>query len=217
MPRISLRNITTSFGPTEFIRDVSLDVADGEFLVFVGPSGCGKSTLLRLIAGLDRPTSGTIEIDLPGPAATDPNQDRLFDMDGEDAGEARTRHTGLMVSTLDARVSAGEASAETLRLVLTPRRPGVVKYTENQGVVWFSGMCTVRRSSPLLPSCSDGITVTSAGPAATGTPPSEHTGSSSQLRSAGYKLLILASSESPSTATPAIWAGRVNRVARVRS
>ena len=63
MARISLRNIHKSFGPTEVIRDVSLDIADGELVVFVGPSGCGKSTLLRLISGLDRPTSGSIAID----------------------------------------------------------------------------------------------------------------------------------------------------------
>jgi ABC-type sugar transport system ATPase subunit len=63
MARISLHNVTKSFGHTEVIRDVSLDVADGELVVFVGPSGCGKSTLLRLVSGLDRPTSGTISID----------------------------------------------------------------------------------------------------------------------------------------------------------
>ncbi len=45
------------------VRDVSLRVADGEFLVLVGPSGCGKSTLLRLIAGLDEPTEGRISLD----------------------------------------------------------------------------------------------------------------------------------------------------------
>jgi ABC-type sugar transport system ATPase subunit len=63
MARISLLNIRKSFGPTEVIHDVSLEIADGELVVFVGPSGCGKSTLLRLISGLDRPTSGSIAID----------------------------------------------------------------------------------------------------------------------------------------------------------
>ena len=63
MARISLPNIPKSFGATEVIHDVSLEIADGELVVFVGPSGCGKSTLLRLISGLDRPTSGTIAID----------------------------------------------------------------------------------------------------------------------------------------------------------
>lgn len=44
------------------IDDVSLDVADGEFLTIVGPSGCGKSTLLNLVVGLDRPEGGTIQL-----------------------------------------------------------------------------------------------------------------------------------------------------------
>jgi multiple sugar transport system ATP-binding protein len=63
MARISLVHLAKSFGPTEVIHDVSLEIGDGELVVFVGPSGCGKSTLLRLISGLDRPTSGTIAID----------------------------------------------------------------------------------------------------------------------------------------------------------
>jgi NitT/TauT family transport system ATP-binding protein len=49
-------------GPVEALREVTLDVAHGEFLSLVGPSGCGKSTLLRIIAGLRRATSGTVSI-----------------------------------------------------------------------------------------------------------------------------------------------------------
>jgi len=44
------------------VRDLSLDIADGELLVLVGPSGCGKSTALRLVAGLESPDRGTIEL-----------------------------------------------------------------------------------------------------------------------------------------------------------
>ncbi|HWV80122.1 MAG TPA: ABC transporter ATP-binding protein [Hyphomicrobiaceae bacterium] len=62
MARVRLQNLVKQFGTTEVIRDVTLDIADGEFVVFVGPSGCGKSTLLRLIAGLEQATSGTIYI-----------------------------------------------------------------------------------------------------------------------------------------------------------
>ncbi|MCQ0970069.1 ATP-binding cassette domain-containing protein [Paracoccus sp. TK19116] len=63
MGAITLENIVKSFGAVEVIRDVSLDIPEGELVVFVGPSGCGKSTLLRLISGLDQPTSGHILID----------------------------------------------------------------------------------------------------------------------------------------------------------
>ncbi len=63
MSRIELRAIDKSFGKTAVLHDVNLTIHDGEFVVFVGPSGCGKSTLLRLIAGLDEPTRGTVEID----------------------------------------------------------------------------------------------------------------------------------------------------------
>ncbi|MEO3997295.1 ABC transporter ATP-binding protein [Mesorhizobium sp. CAU 1732] len=63
MGNITLTNVKKSFGSTEIIPDISLDIADGEFVVFVGPSGCGKSTLLRLIAGLEDTSGGTIAID----------------------------------------------------------------------------------------------------------------------------------------------------------
>jgi len=60
------RRYETPQGPVDALRDVNLTVQSGEFCVVVGPSGCGKSTLLRLIAGLDRPTSGSLELTGPG-------------------------------------------------------------------------------------------------------------------------------------------------------
>ena len=63
MGSISLQNVKKSFGEVEIIPNISLDIKDGEFVVFVGPSGCGKSTLLRLIAGLEDTSSGTILLD----------------------------------------------------------------------------------------------------------------------------------------------------------
>ena len=63
MGALDLKAITKSFGATEVIKGVNLEVKEGEFCVFVGPSGCGKSTLLRIIAGLDDATSGDILLD----------------------------------------------------------------------------------------------------------------------------------------------------------
>jgi len=60
---LELRAIEKSFDQTHVIHGVDLQVAHGEFVVFVGPSGCGKSTLLRMIAGLDSPTRGDLLID----------------------------------------------------------------------------------------------------------------------------------------------------------
>ena len=63
MARVALQNVTKQFhGGTLALDDLSLEIADGEFLILVGPSGCGKTTALRLIAGLEKATSGTIMI-----------------------------------------------------------------------------------------------------------------------------------------------------------
>ncbi|MBB6425248.1 ABC transporter ATP-binding protein [Sphingopyxis sp. JAI128] len=62
MTGLSIRDARKSFGATNVLKGVSIDVADGEFTVIVGPSGCGKSTLLRAVAGLEELTSGHIVI-----------------------------------------------------------------------------------------------------------------------------------------------------------
>jgi ABC-type sugar transport system ATPase subunit len=63
MSTLELRSLEKTFDQTQVIHGVDLQVAHGEFVVFVGPSGCGKSTLLRMIAGLDTPTRGDLLID----------------------------------------------------------------------------------------------------------------------------------------------------------
>ena len=63
MSQISLQNLKKSFGKTQVIHDLSIDVKDGELIVIVGPSGCGKSTLLRMVAGLEDANEGNILID----------------------------------------------------------------------------------------------------------------------------------------------------------
>lgn len=62
-PMVSIDSVTMSFGAYVAVQDVNLSVADGEFLAIVGPTGCGKSTILNAIAGLLKPSSGTVAID----------------------------------------------------------------------------------------------------------------------------------------------------------
>jgi sn-glycerol 3-phosphate transport system ATP-binding protein len=63
MADVAFENVSKEFpGGTFAVDDLTLDIGDGEFLILVGPSGCGKTTALRLIAGLEKPTAGTIRI-----------------------------------------------------------------------------------------------------------------------------------------------------------
>src|SRR5271163_1385316 len=63
MAEILVRHVTKRFVEIEAVRDLSLDIANGEFVVLLGPTGAGKTTTLRLIAGLEYPDDGTISID----------------------------------------------------------------------------------------------------------------------------------------------------------
>ena len=62
MAEVKIRDVYKSYGETEVIHGLQVDIEDGEFVVLVGPSGCGKSTLLRMVAGLEGITSGRIMI-----------------------------------------------------------------------------------------------------------------------------------------------------------
>jgi NitT/TauT family transport system ATP-binding protein len=79
-PKLRLQNVTKTFTAprtgqqTLAVADINLDIQAGEFICIVGPSGCGKSTVLNMIAGLDRPSSGSIEKD--GTPITGPGADR---------------------------------------------------------------------------------------------------------------------------------------------
>lgn len=62
MGALSVRSVCKTYGATQILRNLDIEVEEGEFLILVGPSGCGKSTLLNIIAGLDTTTSGDIYI-----------------------------------------------------------------------------------------------------------------------------------------------------------
>ncbi len=63
MADLKLTDVAKAYGEVKVLSNIDLDIKQGELIVFVGPSGCGKSTLLRMIAGLEKITGGTLEID----------------------------------------------------------------------------------------------------------------------------------------------------------
>jgi ABC-type sugar transport system ATPase subunit len=84
MSGVRLDSIVKTFGTTQAVRGVTLEIADGEFVVFVGPSGCGKTTTLNIIAGLEAPTAGDVHI----------GADRVTDW------EPRDRNLGMVFQSL---------------------------------------------------------------------------------------------------------------------
>ena len=63
MAEVILSGLTKRFGAVEAVENLNLEIQDKEFVTLVGPSGCGKTTTLRMVAGLEKPTSGQILFD----------------------------------------------------------------------------------------------------------------------------------------------------------
>ncbi len=74
MSGVNLERVVKRYGDVQVIHGVDLDIADGEFCVFVGPSGCGKSTLLRMVAGLEETSDGAIRIGGRDVTRVDPSE-----------------------------------------------------------------------------------------------------------------------------------------------
>ena len=108
MAQVAIRDVSKAFGAVKVLHGVSVDIADGEFVVLVGPSGCGKSTLLRMVAGLESVTGGTIAIG-----------DRIGQPSA--AGQARHRHGVPELRALSAQDGGAEHG---LRAEAAEDRPG---------------------------------------------------------------------------------------------
>ena len=122
MGSLSLKNIHKSFGSVEVLKDISLDVEEGEFLIFVGPSGCGKSTLLRIIAGLEDATSGDVLI----------GDDRVNSLPPANRGIAMVFQTYALYPhlTVQNNMSLGLKQARESRAYITERVDVAAKMLE---------------------------------------------------------------------------------------
>ena len=156
MGQIQLDAVSKSFGDLNVIPPLDLEIADGEFVVFVGPSGCGKSTLLRLIAGLEDVTSGNISIDGTDATALPPARRRLAmvfqsyalypHMSVRSNIAFPLRMAGLSKAGQESRV---EAAARVLNLTdYLDRRPGQLSGGQRQRVA--IGRAIVREPTAFL-------------------------------------------------------------------
>lgn len=156
MAKITLKNISKSFGETVVIPKLDLEIQDGEFMVFVGPSGCGKSTMLRMIAGLESMTGGDILIEdeiVNQKSPSDRGVAMVFQsyalyphMTVEENMGFSLRMAGLSKATIADMV---QTTAETLRLTpLLKRYPKQLSGGQRQRVA--IGRAIVRRPKVFL-------------------------------------------------------------------
>ena len=108
MPKIIVKNLQKKFGDLEVLKDINLEVEEGEVVCVIGPSGSGKSTMLRCLNGLEEATSGTIVVD--GNEITDPNVDI----------DLVRRNIGMVFQQFNLFTSCSTASGCSTRL--TPSR-----------------------------------------------------------------------------------------------
>ncbi|MGC4955451.1 ABC transporter ATP-binding protein [Actinomadura citrea] len=139
---VRIRDLRKTFGPVEAVAGVDLDIGDGEFFSMLGPSGSGKTTVLRLIAGFERPTSGTIELggrDVTGLAPFDRDVNTVFQDYAlfPHLDVLRNVEYGLKVRRVP-KAKRRERALEALRSVrldgMQARRPGELSGGQRQRV-----------------------------------------------------------------------------------
>ena len=142
MAALKLEQVSKHYGAVQVISELSLDVAEGEFIVFLGPSGCGKTSLLRMVAGLEEVSGGRILIGGKDVTTAAPGQRNLAmvfqhyalypHMTVRDNLAFGLRNIGLPASEIDQRISE---SARMLELTpLLARKPGQLSGGQRQRV-----------------------------------------------------------------------------------
>jgi NitT/TauT family transport system ATP-binding protein len=113
--KLTVRNLSKHFDELEVLRNISVDVADGEFVSIVGPSGCGKTTFLRIVDGLEPYDSGEVLID--GRKVTKPGPDRAFVFQSDSLQPWRNVWKNAAIG-LEIQHRLGEPEKERLRGLL---------------------------------------------------------------------------------------------------
>jgi spermidine/putrescine transport system ATP-binding protein len=123
---VSLRGISKLFDDVTAVDDVNLDIADGEFFALLGPSGCGKTTTLRMIAGLELPSAGSLQIFGEGVGSLPPNK--------------RPVNTVFQNYALFPHMSVADNVAFGLRMRKVPKSEISARVQEAVSLVRMSGM-----------------------------------------------------------------------------
>ncbi len=121
---LSLRNLSKKYADTEILKNIDLDIYDGEFLTLLGPSGCGKTTILRLIGGFESPSGGEILLDTKEISAMPP--------------EKRAVNTVFQSYALFPHMSVFENIAFGLKMKKLPKEEIAIKVLEALEMVQLS-------------------------------------------------------------------------------
>lgn len=129
--KISIQNLTLRYGEAIAVRDLSLDIAEGEALVLLGQSGCGKTSTMRCIAGLETPDSGTITV----------GDEVLFDSKRGINRASHKRNIGMVFQSyaIWPHMTVFENVAFSLQMKRAPRADIVTRVTETLELVGLDG------------------------------------------------------------------------------